>query len=137
MNFSTFLKVLLILIISLTVGCDKYKTRKKVNSLDSTITSYGVALRWAEHKSLYSYYISPNGTQPPADLQRLQEVSVTSLEVIEKTINEDQTKANVKSIVKYYIKTEGNVKTLKLDQEWWYNELGKQWLIDGEFPLFE
>jgi uncharacterized protein YchJ len=136
MNFNIFLKILLILIISLSVGCDKYKTRKKVNSLDRTITSYGVALRWAEHDTLYAYYVSPNGTQPPVDMNRLKEISVTGLDVKEKTVNDDQTKANVKSVVTYFLKTEGSVRTLNLDQEWWFNDINEQWYIDGEFPEF-
>ncbi len=136
MNFSTVSKVFLIILLSSLTGCNKYQIKKRANSLDSTITSYNVALRWAEHNTLYAYYVSPNGTQPPADLERLQEVSVTGVDVKEKIINEEQTEANVKTVVKYYIKTEGSVKTLKLDQNWWYNEPNNQWYIDGEFPKF-
>ena len=136
MNFNIVCKVFLIVLLSSLTACNAYQTKKRANSLESTITSYGVALRWAEHRTLYSYYVSPNGTQPPADLEALQEVSVTGLKITEKTINEEQTEANVKTTVKYYIKSEGSVKTLKLDQEWWYNEVNRQWYIDGEFPEF-
>ncbi len=137
MNFNIVSKVFLIVLISSLSACNSYQLKKKGNSLESTLTSYGVALRWAEHQTLYGYYVSPNGTQPPADLAGLQEVSVTGLEVIEKTINEEHTEANVKAIVSYYLKTQGNIKKLKLDQNWWYNEPNKQWYIDGEFPKFE
>lgn len=107
-----------------------------MGSLETTLTSYMVALRWAEHESLYAYYVSPNGTQPPANIDALNEVSVTGIDEVAKTINEEQTEANVKLVVKYYKKTEGSVKTLKLDLDWWYNEPNKQWFIDGEFPKF-
>jgi hypothetical protein len=136
MNFSTVSKVFLIILISLLTACNSYQLKKRANSLESTLTSYNVALRWAEHETLYAYYVSPNGTQPPANLDRLKEVSVTGVHVKEKTINEEQTEANVKTEVKYYLKSEGSVKTLKLDQNWWYNEPNKQWFIDGEFPKF-
>lgn len=136
MNFSTVAKVLLIFLISLLAACSSYQVKKRVNSLDKTLTSYGVALRWAEYDTLYAYYVSPNGTQPPVNLERLQDISVTGMDVKEKILNEDQTKANVKAVVSYYIKTEGNLKTLKLDQDWWYNEPNQQWFIDGEFPEF-
>lgn len=136
MNFSTISRVLLIVLIASLTSCKAYQTKKKVNDLEATITNYGVALRWAEHRTLYDFYVSPNGTQPPADLDRLQEISVTGLEVIEKTLNEDETEANVKTIVKYYIKDQGSVKELKLDQNWWYSEANKRWFIDGEFPKF-
>jgi uncharacterized protein YchJ len=136
MNFSTFSKILLIVLFGLLVGCNKYQVKKRANSLESTLTSYMVALRWAEHQKLYSYYVSPNGTQPPANLDKLQEVRVTGIDVKEKIINEEQTEANVKMVVKYYLETEGSVKTLKLDLDWWYNEPNQQWFIDGEFPKF-
>jgi len=123
-------------LISSLMGCNAYQTKKRANSLETTLTSYKIALRWAEHKKLYSYYVSANGTQPPADIDRLDEVSVTGIDMREKNINEEQTKANVKMVVKYYLKSEGSIKTLKLDQEWWYNEPNKQWFIDGEFPKF-
>lgn len=136
MHFNTAAKVFLILILSTLTACNAYQTKKRTGSLDRTLTNYDVALRWAEYETLYAYYVSPNGTQPPADLDRLKEVSVTGIDVKEKIINEEQTEANVKSVVSYYIKTEGSVKTLKLDQKWWYNEPNKQWYIDGEFPKF-
>lgn len=136
MKFSIVSKFLLILVISALFGCNQYQIKKRANSLETTLTSYNVALRWAEHETLYAYYVSPNGTQPPADIERLQEVSVTGIDVKEKTINEEQTEANVKMVVKYYLKTEGKVKKLKLDLNWWYNELNRQWYIDGEFPQF-
>jgi hypothetical protein len=136
MNFSLASKVFLIILISFLSACNSYQTKKRMGNLDRTLTSYNVALRWAEHKTLYSYYVSPNGTQPPANLDALQEISVTGVKETEKTVNEDQTIANIKIIVKYYKKSEGSIKTLKLDQEWWYNEPNKQWFIDGEFPKF-
>ncbi|HIF51954.1 MAG TPA: hypothetical protein EYQ42_10600 [Thiotrichaceae bacterium] len=137
MNFNIISKVFLFVLISSLTGCNAYQTKKRMGSLETTLTSYNVALRWAEHKTLYSYYVSPNGTQPPADLDALEEVSVTGIKEVDKIINEEQTHANIKLVVKYYLKSEGSIKTLKLDQEWWYNEPNKQWFIDGEFPVFK
>jgi len=136
MNFNLASKLVLIILISLLTACNGYKVQKRVNSLEAAITSYGVALRWAEYDTLYAYYVSPNGTQPPVDMNRLEELSVTGMEIKQKTVNEEQTEANVKAIVKYYIKSEGNIRELKLNQDWWYNEINKQWYIDGEFPKF-
>lgn len=136
MNFSIFTRLFLIVLITLLTACNSYQVKKKVNNLEDSITSYGVALRWSEYQELYSYYVSPNGTQPPADLDRLQEISVTGIEVTEKIINNDHTEADVKTVVTYFIKTQGSIKKLKLDQKWWYNEANKQWFIDGEFPKF-
>lgn len=136
MSFNTVSKIFLVLMLSILSACNAYTTQKRTNSFDTTITSYNIALRWAQHETLYSYYVSPNGTQPPADLERLQEVSVTRIQEVQKTINTEENEANVIITVKYYLKDEGSVKTLKLDQNWWFNELNKQWYIDGAFPKF-
>lgn len=136
MSFNIVSNVFLVLMLSILSACNAYTTQKRTNSFDTTITSYNIALRWAQHETLYSYYVSPNGTQPPADLERLQEVSVTRIQEVQKTINTEENEANVIIIVKYYLKDEGSVKTLKLDQNWWFNEPNKQWYIDGAFPKF-
>lgn len=136
MYFNAALKVISVLILSILTACNAYTTQKRTNSFDTTVTSYNIALRWAQHETLYSYYVSPNGTQPPADIERLQEVSVTGIQQVQKTINAEENEANVILIVKYYLKDEGSIKTLKLDQNWWYNEPNRQWFIDGEFPKF-
>jgi hypothetical protein len=136
MYFNAALKTFFFLILSILSACNAYTTQKRTNSFDTTITSYKIALRWAQHETFYSYYVSPNGTQPPADIERLQEVSVTSIQEVQKTINTEENEANVIIMVKYYLKDEGSVKTLKLDQNWWYNEPNRQWFIDGEFPKF-
>lgn len=80
--------------------------------------------------------ISPGAITWPANLDKLEDVSVTGVNITEKNINEEQTEASVKIVVKYYLKSEGSVKTLKLEQEWWFSEQNKQWFIDGEFPIF-
>ncbi len=117
-------------------GCNKYKTQKKVNNLDKSITSYEIALRWAQHQDAYSYHVYPDGTQPPVDMNRLNEISVTGIDVIEKSIDENQEKAYTKIELNYFNKNEGNLKKLKLEQNWWFSEENNQWFIDGEFPKF-
>ncbi len=103
MYFNAALKTFFFLILSILSACNAYTTQKRTNSFDTTITSYKIALRWAQHETFYSYYVSPNGTQPPADIERLQEVSVTSIQEVQKTINTEENEANVIIMVKYYL----------------------------------
>jgi len=136
MKFRFFPRLFLIVIVTLMTACNAYQVNKRVNDLDDSITHYGAALRWAEHQDLYSYYMSPNGTRPPADLDSFQEASVTRVKVTEKIINENYTEAIVKTTVTYYIKIQGSIRELKLDQKWWYDKNSKKWFIDGELPRF-
>lgn len=121
---------------SLLSGCQGAKEQKKANNLEKSMTSYEVALRWAMHSDAYSYHVNEDGSKPPADLEKLKEISVTGIDVLEKLVNEDQTEASVKMIIKYYFKDRGVVKDLEMESVWWYSEENKQWYIKSDFPEF-
>mgnify|MGYP003624224273 CR=1 FL=1 len=136
MNARVLSKLVIIFLMVSLSGCKQYTTTKKVNAIEAAITSYDVAMRWAQYPEAYRYHVSPNGTQPPADLDALKELSVTGVKVIEKILNEDKTEANVKTEISYFFKDEGTLRKLKLQQRWWVKEETNQWFIDGEFPKF-
>ena len=137
MNTRVFSKLVLIFLIVSLSGCKQYSTQKRVNSIEAAITSYEVALRWAEYPEAYAYHVSPNGSQPPADLDALTELSVTGVKVIAKVLNADKTEANVKTEISYFFKDQGMIRKLKLEQRWWVKGETSQWFIDGEFPVFK
>ncbi|MEM7027855.1 MAG: hypothetical protein AAF410_06495, partial [Pseudomonadota bacterium] len=117
-------------------GCQGAKAQKKANNLEKSMTSYEVALRWAMHRDAYSYHVRPDGSKPEADLEILKDISVTGIDVLEKLVDEDQTEASVKMVVKYYFKDQGTVKNLEMEALWWYSEENKQWYIKSDFPVF-
>ena len=123
--------------LGLLTACNQYKTQKKVENFDRSITSYEVALRWAQYENAYSYHVSPNGTQPPVNVDRLHEISVTGIDITEKLMNEEKTEAYIKGVVRYYNKNEGTERKIKLEQTWWFSAENKQWFIDAEFPDFK
>lgn len=137
MNASLFFKLVFIVLLASLSACKQYTTQKRANNIEAAITSYDVAMRWAQYPEAYSYHVSPNGTQPPANLEVLKELSITGVKVTEKLINEELTEANVKTEISYYFKDQGTIKKLKLHQRWWLKEETNQWFIDGEFPVFK
>jgi uncharacterized lipoprotein YehR (DUF1307 family) len=137
MNASLFTKLVLVVLIVSISGCKQYTTTKRVNNIEAAVTSYDVAMRWAQYTEAYRYHVSPNGTQPPADLEALTELSVTGVKVIEKTLNPEKTEAIVKTEISYFFKDQGTIRKLKLQQRWWVKEETNQWFIDGEFPVFK
>ena len=134
-NISVFL--VLFLLIILLQSCNTFKIRETVTALEDSITNYNVALRWGMYKDAYSYHFSPDGKQPPAKLDGLEEISVTGIKVTEKIINTDHTEANVESTITYFLKTQGTIKEIKLNQKWWFNDQYKQWFVDHPFPDFK
>ena len=125
------------LLMVLLQSCNSFKVRETVDSLENTVTYYNVALRWGMYKEAYSYHYSPDGKQPPAKLDGLEEISVTGIEVTEKTINKEHNKAYVETTITYFLKTQGTIKKLKLKQNWWFNKENKQWFVDYPFPEFD
>jgi len=136
MNASLFSKLVLVTLIVSLSACKQYTTTKRVNNIEAAVTSYDVAMRWAQYPEAYAYHVSPNGTKPPADLDSLKELSVTGVKVIEKVLNPENSEAIVKTEISYYFKDEGTIRKLKLKQRWWVKEETNQWFIDGEFPKF-
>ena len=89
----------------LLVSCNTFKARELTTSLDDSITHYNVALRWAMYKEAYSYHYSPDGKQPPAKLDNLEQISVTGVEVTEKKINTEHNEAHIETVVTYFFQT--------------------------------
>jgi len=137
MNASLFTKLVLVTLFISLSGCKQYTTTKRVNNIEAAVTSYDVALRWAQYPEAYAYHVSPNGTQPPADLESLKELSVTGVKVIQKTLNPENNEAIVKTEISYFFKDQGTLRKLNLTQRWWVKEETNQWFIDGEFPVFK
>lgn len=137
MNASLFSRIIFIVLIVAVGGCKQYTTTKRVNNIETAITNYDVAMRWAQYPEAYRYHVSPNGTQPPANLDALKELSITGIKVVEKTLNDDHTEATVGIEISYFFKDQGTVRKLKLTQRWWVNPETNQWFIDDEFPVFK
>ena len=53
-----------VLLFCLLAACNKLKTQQKMTNLEESLTSYEVALRWAQHKEAYSYHVAPGGWVP-------------------------------------------------------------------------
>ena len=81
--------------------------RAKAANLEESVTSYEVALRWAEYASAYSYHVSKDGTRPVVDIDGLNEISVTGIEVFEKLVNKNKDEAIIRMEIKYYFKDQG------------------------------
>ena len=136
MNRKNIRTLLVIALVCLLSACQNVKEKKIMQNLEQSVTSYEVALRWAEHEVAYSYHVDPEGIRPETDLDRLKEISVTGIEVLEKLVKDTKDEAIIRVVIKYYFKDEGTVRTLKLQQEWWYSEENQQWFIKSDFPPF-
>ncbi len=136
MSFKTTIFLAVLIALCFLTACQKVQTQKKLENFERSVTSYEVALRWAMHEDAYSYHISSEGVRPEVDLEKMNNINVTGINVIDRAVNDDQSEAIIKIVIMYYFKNEGTVKKLNLEQEWWYSEDNKQWFIKSDFPPF-
>ena len=137
MKTAGLVHIVLICMLCVLSGCQKVQTQKRVNNFDKSMTSYEIALRWAMYEDALSYHVSPEGEQPEVDLEAVKAFSVTRINIAEKLMNGDQDEAYVRIIVDYYQEETGVVRTVKLEQYWWYNEDLRQWFTKSDFPDFK
>ena len=134
MNLKNFL-ILFALIA--TTGCAGSNLRNQVDKLNTALTQYGVALRWAHYNKAISYHVNRDGEQALVDKDHLERFNVTGIRPVDPIVNEDGTEATIPIEIDYYDKEYGTLRNIKETQYWWYDEESKRWLIESDFPAFK
>ena len=123
-------------------GCGTLSARNQADKLERSVTHYASALRWARLQEAINYHMTQDGKSAEVNLEYLEQFSVTSLDVISKTIipsaeKDGVTEADINFEMNYYHKEQGTVRKLKLNQVWWYSKKHNTWLIESDFPEFK
>lgn len=134
MNIKSTIIIILLISCSILSSCGRYGNNKKMENLEQSITSYEVALRWALYEEAYRYHVSEDGEKPEFDLDSLQDIKVSGIDITNRIVNKDKNEAHVKGVVRYFNRNTGTERKIKLEQKWWYDEDRKQWFIDSEYP---
>ncbi len=120
----------------LMVACGAAAT-KKMNNLERSIDRYVAALRWSRPDEARSFHLDRDRNKPEIDTSIMDTIRVTGYKVRKKVVNEDLSEATVISNLDYYSNEYGTLKTMTLEQEWWYDEEAERWFIESGFPVFE
>lgn len=123
-------------------GCGTLSARNQADKLERSVTYYASALRWGRLQEAINYHMTQDGKSAEVNLEYLEQFSVTSLDVISKTIipsaeKDGVTEADINFEMNYYHKEQGTVRKLKLNQVWWYSKKHNTWLIESDFPEFK
>lgn len=123
-------------------GCGTLSARNQADKLERSVTHYASALRWGRLQEAINYHMTQDGKSAEVNLEYLEQFSVTSLDVISKTIIPSAekggvTEADINFEMNYYHKEQGTVRKLKLNQVWWYSKKHNTWLIESDFPEFK
>ncbi len=133
-------KVLWLLVILAVVvvasGCAKVQTRKRLDSLERTLKDYGRSIRWTDHElaSSHQRFKDDPGRRP---LERnFDDARVTSYEIIQEVVHDDDHQAEVTVAISYYLENTGVVRDMKNSQHWYFSEEADRWFLDSELPDF-
>jgi len=123
-------------------GCGTLSARNQADKLERSVTHYASALRWGRLQEAINYHMTQDGKSTEVNLEYLEQFSVTSLDVISKTLipsaeKDGVTEADINFEMNYYHKEQGTVRKLKLNQVWWYSKEHNTWLIESDFPGFK
>ena len=117
-------------------ACAGLKAHDRLARLDSAVKSYAKALRWG-HFDTARGFLQPRQTGPsPANVQQLEEIRVTSYEVLNQATRDDSQEAVIVVQFSFYHASSGSVHTIEDDQLWWYDADRNTWRLDGQLPDF-
>ena len=118
-------------------ACQDSNLRNRAKSLDTSISEYSVGLRWSMVDVIEHFHKPKEGRPELLDRDALEKVRVTSSSILEQTVNEEMTEAQVTGEISYYTTDTGTLKKKKYTQEWWYNEENESWFIGSDYLDFE
>jgi len=123
-------------------GCGRIESRGQADKLERTVTDYASALRWSFYREAVSYHVTRDGKYPEVDLEELEKIEVTDINIISKTIIPSSEEGGINEAiivaeVFYFHKDRGTLKEIQLNQIWWYSAEIKHWLMETDFPDFK
>ena len=123
-------------------GCGRIESRGQADKLERSVREYFSALRWGLYREAVSYHVTRDEKIAEVDLDQLEKIEVTNVEIISKTIipssEEDGiNEAIIESEIDFYNKDQGTLREMNMSQIWWYNAKIKHWLIESDFPEFK
>ncbi len=127
-----------ILLLILLNGCAGMVNRDKMSRLQSSITAYGQAMRWARYQNAHDLHLGKDGFKPKLILEKYDGINVTAYNIIQDvSLNEEQTEADVTAEISYYSDKYGTVDKIRHPQHWWFDEEIKRWFLDANMPEFK
>lgn len=122
----------LLVILALT-GCASVP--EKLEVLDTTLKNYEKAMLWSEYDYILTSHVSEN--MSPEQHEQLKAIKVTGYDVLKSKLLPGENKFVQLVDLKYYNRSYGVVRELRIDQEWVYDEARKAWVLLTPFPNFK
>lgn len=126
--------VLMALLLS---ACAAVDDSKKTITYDKALWKYETAIRWVDFGTANSLRRLEDTAAYTPDVETLRHIKVTSYNLLNKVLSEDNAEAHLTVEIVYY-----NDKTMKLvtiidNQVWRYDPVIKDWYISTPLPPFK
>jgi hypothetical protein len=131
------LLIMAILATSLLSGCQTLGERKQSTALEDTLQLYAGIIRWGALRKAYSFR-APSSMEMLDDIPSgLENIRVTSYEVVQGPIMSDETTAIQTVFIEYLYKDIQVIRNLQDRQVWRYNEEEESWALASKVPQFK
>jgi len=131
------LLIVAILAASLLSGCQTLGERKQSTTLEDTLRLYAGIIRWGALRKAYSFR-DPSKMEMLDDIPTgLENIRVTSYEVVQGPIMSDETTAVQTVFIEYIHKDVQVIRNLQDRQVWRYNEEKESWALSTYVPQFK
>ena len=108
---------------------------EELELLDTTLKNYEKAMLWSEYDYILTSHVNEN--MSPQQHEQLKAIKVTSYDVLRSKLLPGGKKFVQQVDMKYYNRSYGVVRDLRVDQEWVYDETRKAWVLLTPFPTFK
>lgn len=114
-------------------GCAS--TPEHLEVLDTTLKNYEKAMLWSE----YDYILTSHKGQEfsKQEHERLKSIKVTSYDELKSKLMPGGKKFVQLIDMKYYNRSYGVVRSIRVEQEWAYEEERNAWVLLTPFPAFK
>ena len=78
--------IIMVVSVMLFSGCASLDARNQADKLERSVNEYGAALRWARHRDAINLHVTRDLKYAEVDVEYLEQFSVTSFNIISKTL---------------------------------------------------
>jgi len=118
-------------------ACAAVDDSKKTITYDKALWQYETAIRWVDFSTANSFRRLEDSSAYTPDKNTLQNIKVTSYEVINKTVSEDHAEVRLTVEIVYYNDRSMKLATIIDNQVWKYDPAIKGWYITTPLPPFK